>query len=174
VSSCRERNRKRDQEEAGKPERRDRREYKRGYDRAWNKKKYHDDPEYRKRKLARFRAYYARHRAELIERMRSRYRADVHVAEKERARRYGLSAADYNLMLARQDGVCAICKRSGRKLCVDHCHATGKVRGLLCSNCNRGLGFYNDNPVFTQAATAYLARSLGGDSTRSPPVEPGA
>ena len=123
----------------------------RAYHRAWNKRKYHEDQQYRERKLASVRKYYAAHRAELIERMRRRYRADVHVAEKERARRYGLSAEDYNKLLARQNGVYGICKRPGRKLCVDHCHATGKVRGLLCHNCNSGLGLYNDNPVFTQA-----------------------
>ena len=81
----------------------------------------------------------------------------------ERLRRYGLSAADYAKLLARQNGACGICKRSGRALCIDHCHLTGKVRGLLCHKCNRGLGHYDDNPVFTQAATAYLARSLGDE-----------
>ena len=165
--SGRERNRKQRQDEAGTLEGHDKREaqraYHRAYHRAWSKRKYHEDPQYRERKLAQSLAYYAAHRAELIERMRRRYRADVHVAEKFRARHYGLSAADYNRILARQNGVCGICKRPGRKLCVDHCHATGKVRGLLCHNCNRGLGFYNDNPAFTRAATAYLLRSLGGE-----------
>ncbi len=69
--------------------------------------------------------------------------------------RYGLSDADYDALLARQRGVCANCKRN-RRLGVDHCHATGKVRGLLCGNCNRGLGLFHDDPELLRAAAAYL------------------
>jgi len=86
---------------------------------------------------------------------------DPHLREKRRARRYGLSDDNYNAILARQHGACGICKRSGRVLCVDHCHATDKVRGLLCHNCNKALGLFNDDPDSTQAATVYLKRSLG-------------
>ena len=66
-------------------------------------------------------------------------------------------------MLERQGKVCGICKTPGKPLCVDHCHATGKVRGLLCRDCNLGLGNYKDNPVFTRAATAYLEASRCDD-----------
>ena len=66
-------------------------------------------------------------------------------------------------MLERQGKVCGICKTPGKPLCVDHCHATGKVRGLLCRDCNLGLGNYKDNPVFTRAATAYLEASRRDD-----------
>jgi hypothetical protein len=61
-------------------------------------------------------------------------------------------------MLARQGGTCAICrtKPPGQKLGVDHCHICNKVRRLLCSGCNLGLGHYKDNPQLTQAATDYL------------------
>jgi Recombination endonuclease VII len=60
-------------------------------------------------------------------------------------------------MVAKQNGLCAICKRKpAKKLCVDHCHATGIVRGLLCRKCNTGLGCYEDNPTFLRSATAYL------------------
>ena len=51
----------------------------------------------------------------------------------------------------------AICKRAPQRgLCVDHCHASGKVRGLLCRKCNMGLGLYDENPEFVRAALAYL------------------
>ena len=66
-------------------------------------------------------------------------------------------------MRERQGNVCGICKTPGKPLCVDHCHATGKVRGLLCRDCNLGLGNYKDNPVFTRAATAYLEASRCDD-----------
>lgn len=60
--------------------------------------------------------------------------------------KYGITAIDYEKMLARQKGCCAICgKHQGslnKILCVDHCHNSGKVRGLLCDTCNKFLGFY--------------------------------
>jgi hypothetical protein len=72
-------------------------------------------------------------------------------------KRYGISVLEYELRLALQGGVCAICKEKPKRwLFVDHCHRTGKVRGLLCGNCNSGLGFYQDNPRLTLAATTYL------------------
>jgi len=85
---------------------------------------------------------------------------------------YGMSLMDYDVLFRRQRGVCAICKRrSARTLCVDHCHATGKVRGLLCSKCNLGIGQLEDNPILVRAASAYLEASLGasiGNSLGSP------
>ena len=59
--------------------------------------------------------------------------------------RYGLAASAYDVMLAQQGGVCRICKlpcSTGKRLAVDHDHVTGKVRGLLCRRCNRGLGHF--------------------------------
>lgn len=58
-------------------------------------------------------------------------------------RLYGISLTVYNEMLAKQDGKCAICSRectTGRSLAVDHCHSTGKIRGLLCQGCNTSIG----------------------------------
>ncbi|UOF77962.1 recombination endonuclease viI [Caudoviricetes sp.] len=74
-------------------------------------------------------------------------------------RRYGLSVDDYNDMLMAQSGGCAICggqNIKGRRLAVDHDHATGKVRGLLCDKCNRGLGNFQDNIVYLKEAINYL------------------
>jgi len=57
-------------------------------------------------------------------------------------RRYGITLDDYNEMLKKQSNKCKICKISPdnlkRKLCIDHCHETGKIRGLLCDKCNNG------------------------------------
>jgi hypothetical protein len=89
-------------------------------------------------------------------RRRQRWATDADFRDRCRARSHGLSLQDYRAMLERQGKVCGICKTPGKPLCVDHCHATGKVRGLLCRDCNLGLGNYKDNPVSTRAATAYL------------------
>lgn len=65
----------------------------------------------------------------------------------------------YKVVLTEQAGVCAICKRPDtRALAVDHSHQTGKVRGLLCGNCNRGLGMFADDPARLAGAISYLAR----------------
>jgi hypothetical protein len=75
--------------------------------------------------------------------------------------RYGISAEDYEAMLVRQGGVCAMCGmeyHTGRLLCVDHDHATGKVRGLLCIRCNAGLG-YIESAEWMEAAMRYLAEN---------------
>lgn len=77
--------------------------------------------------------------------------------------KYGITLGDYDRMLTEQGGHCAICPatepgRAGRKyLYVDHCHSTGRVRGLLCGNCNNGLGWFKDDPIRLQNAIAYLA-----------------
>lgn len=76
-------------------------------------------------------------------------------------RRYGITVADYDQMLVAQNGVCKICRQvcvTGRSLSVDHCHETGKVRGLLCASCNNGLGRFKDNALLLRAAAEYLER----------------
>ena len=69
-----------------------------------------------------------------------------------------MTLLEYELRLARQNGACAICKKTPKRrlLCVDHCHVTGKVRGLLCKKCNSGLGFYDDDAKRMQAGVDYL------------------
>lgn len=76
-------------------------------------------------------------------------------------KKYGLTIDGYNELLARQNGQCAICGREGHDKCntrlaVDHCHATKKVRGLLCGNCNNGLGRFQDDVALLERALSYL------------------
>ena len=72
---------------------------------------------------------------------------------------YQLSTKEYSELLASQKGKCLICK-SSRKLVVDHDHISGKVRGILCDHCNRGLGYFRDNPAFLTDAAKYLGGAL--------------
>ena len=67
---------------------------------------------------------------------------------------------EYNVLLDSQKGVCAICgsdrNKNGTALCVDHCHTTGVVRGLLCHNCNVSIGRFNDDVNLLMKAIHYL------------------
>ncbi len=84
--------------------------------------------------------------------------------DKDLKRFYGISSSDYEEMLVKQGGVCLLCNEectSGKRLAVDHCHVTGKVRGLLCGKCNRGLGMFNDNIAVLLKAAEYLKLHKG-------------
>ncbi len=72
--------------------------------------------------------------------------------------RQGLTEAQYTVLLDAQDQVCAIChSHNGRRhLCIDHDHKTGKVRALLCGNCNSALGHVGDNPDRLLQMAEYL------------------
>lgn len=80
--------------------------------------------------------------------------------------RYGISIVEYNTLLKSQNGVCAICEQLETKkmkntlqyLSVDHCHKTGKNRGLLCDSCNRTLGNMKDDIVLFRKAMGYLIK----------------
>jgi hypothetical protein len=83
------------------------------------------------------------------------------------ARKYGLTPTAVEDMLTAQDGSCAICKTTNplgegntstanSSFCVDHCHTTGRIRGMLCNACNRGLGFFRDSKENLRNAIAYL------------------
>ncbi len=90
------------------------------------------------------------------DRRRVRRALEPDYRDAERARRYGLSLADYRALQERQGHACAICRKVTRDLCIDHCHVTGRVRGLLCRSCNSALGFCADDPRLLRAALAYL------------------
>jgi hypothetical protein len=78
-------------------------------------------------------------------------------------RSYGLGFKEYEEMLFNQKGVCSICNgkppnHHKKRLNIDHCHTTGKVRGLLCDACNRAIGLLKDSPDLLNKAILYLAR----------------
>ena len=125
------------------------------------------------------RAYRAKNRAHLIATKKAWDAANPEMVSMQRARKrvkamntklngalryhYQITLERYNAVLAEQGGVCAICrkfevtKRTNR-LVVDHDHATGKIRGLLCHRCNCGLGYLKDDPVLIERAGEYLRR----------------
>ncbi|EIM6622183.1 endonuclease VII domain-containing protein [Salmonella enterica] len=78
--------------------------------------------------------------------------------------KYGITLERYNELSEAQNHVCAICGNAETRvihgtltsLCVDHCHQSGKVRGLLCANCNRAIGLIKDNTELLKNAVRYL------------------
>ena len=73
--------------------------------------------------------------------------------------KYGINRLEYDEMLLSQDGICLICGKSCptyRSLSVDHDHETGRIRGLLCDLCNKGLGQFKDDPKLLIRAAQYL------------------
>jgi Recombination endonuclease VII len=86
------------------------------------------------------------------------------VRRRSRLKAYGLSQEDYDRLLAEQDGKCAICRNDkingfGSRLAVDHDAETGKVRGILCGNCNRGIGALKHDVKILRAAIEYLEKT---------------
>jgi hypothetical protein len=134
---------------------------------------------------ARAKVWYAKNRERAIENVKAWQRANPErvqatrkaVRERRKAqdreahlqRTFGIDTAEYEALLRAQGGRCRICGRLPRKgsaLHVDHDHATGKVRGLLCFRCNGGLGQFGDDPNQLAVAIEYLAGELEATPTR--------
>ena len=81
-------------------------------------------------------------------------------AAANRLRKYALTDTEFEALVDRQEGRCAICQRvPDGPLAIDHDHATGRVRGLLCRMCNLGIGHLRDDPALLRAALSYLESS---------------
>jgi hypothetical protein len=99
--------------------------------------------------------YCAQHSAEAPQRERAQ------IVRRARERQFGITHDQFLTMLEAQGGVCAICgngNSNGRLLSIDHDHATGAVRGLLCDRCNPLLGYARDSIPVLEAAIEYLER----------------
>ena len=126
------------------------------------------------------RNYYQRNKAKILEKQRQKYadpefRAELLEKRREQHKartpeekwakdiywKYGISAKEYWKIFEKQDGVCAICGKppTKQKLCVDHCHHTDKVRGLLCKACNAAIGQLQDSVENCIKASDYLRRT---------------
>lgn len=98
----------------------------------------------------------------------NRERADENRRRWNIKKLYGITVEEYDELLKKQGKVCAICGddeplvhgRTGKqfRLAVDHCHTTGRVRGLLCQKCNRAIGLLRDNIDLLRKAADYLER----------------
>ena len=106
------------------------------------------------------RASYARHRERRCAESRAKVGFNTRMSWLRRLRRMGITEAEYNRRFEQQGGLCLICEKPGegrfKRLCADHNHKTGKFRGLICNQCNSGLGHFKDNSYFLRAAIAYL------------------
>jgi hypothetical protein len=82
-------------------------------------------------------------------------------------KRFNITTEKYNEMFLKQNGCCAICGKHQKKFkkafAVDHCHKTGEIRGLLCSNCNRAIGYLYDNILYLNSAIQYLNKYNVGE-----------
>lgn len=141
-------------------------EYWRAYRRSWNQTHREKNREYQ-------RQYREKNKEQILQKQRAwaktnrgRYNAranDWRRKYPQKAReakvkwKFGLEPERYRAMLLEQGGRCAIC-RIAFSTHVDHDHKTGKVRGLLCHECNTGLGFFRDDPVRLELASEYLKK----------------
>lgn len=78
--------------------------------------------------------------------------------------KHDLTHEQYEKLLADQDGLCAVCRRGPKgktRLSIDHCHRTGKVRGLLCDACNTALGMLDDDVTRIRMLSSYLTLGSG-------------
>ena len=116
------------------------------------------DPEYMKK-------YHAKNRARLLAERREKHKENPEPgrarAQAHRLRKYGLTLSEYEAKVVAQKNLCAVCfkqDQSGRNLAVDHDHATGAIRALLCGPCNMALGLFEDDTARLTSAIRYLIR----------------
>jgi hypothetical protein len=108
-----------------------------------------------------------------LERHRNYYRSNPIIQRSASLKStYGITHEEYEKLFASQGNKCAICGTeqcpTGRFMCVDHDHTSGKVRGILCSKCNHGIGLLRDNVETLKNAIDYLRRySVEGRSGRT-------
>jgi hypothetical protein len=132
-------------------------EKRRAYQREWWAKN-------REENLAKSKAKYEKNK-ETYKAAHRKWKAEnreQHLADSRRLhlwKKYKITVAQYDAMLDQQGGKCAICRgdcTSGRRLAVDHCHTTGRVRALLCYVCNTSIGKFEESPERFRRAAEYL------------------
>ena len=138
------------------------REWQRVYDRGYKRRRYNEDPAYAEQRRERNRK---RRENPEYQTWRRAYMRDytkrtvAHRRAYNLSRKYGLTVEELETRILAQGGVCAICHER-TPVHVDHDHNTGLIRGILCSNCNTGIGLLADDPERLEAALAYINGSL--------------
>lgn len=117
-------------------------------------------------RTARVRVYQSANSANVIDSRRKFVRSDKGKAASRKAylrKKYNIEVGERDELLAEQGGRCAACRSAepGRYWCVDHNHATGQVRGILCWHCNVGLGHFRDDVAALRRAADYLIEAAG-------------
>ena len=122
---------------------------------AHRRKKYQENPEIFKAATTK---WIAQNRERHNEYKRNRYRKNPRAHKNAVLKRcYGITLEEKEALMTAQGGQCGVCRRDlTGKICVDHDHKTGKIRGILCSTCNSGLGFFGDSIEIIQKAISYL------------------
>lgn len=119
--------------------------------RAWAKRHYYKDHEKSKKRKILSTTKWIKNNPEKFELFRLN----------AKLKRYGISRDQYESLLIIYNFACGICGRHqdglSKDLCIDHCHKTGKVRGLLCYNCNLAVGHLKDDPDLALSAAKYLS-----------------
>jgi recombination endonuclease VII len=127
---------------------------------------YATSPKAKAKQLETSRRKWRKNRDHILAKQRGYYAANREYRRKQAygyalARKFGLTAEAHAEMLASQNGSCAIClalDAPGQRLHVDHCHKTGRIRGLLCARCNLGIGRFEDDKTILESAVRYLSR----------------
>ena len=117
-----------------------------------------DNPEKKKEQKKR---HYEKHHEKCLKRSKEWYHTNKdRYRNGAMLRKYGISLEEYNALREQQNYECALCKKhedeNYQGLVIDHSHVTGKVRKLLCTSCNVGLGMFQDNPELLEKAAEYL------------------
>jgi hypothetical protein len=132
-----------------------------------NRDKFRRTPEQQKRYNEKRKKEYAENpaiRAAAKEQVKAWQEKNPLKRKAQRLRKYGITIEQMEATMKKQGGACAICgeKDASRGLhfpVIDHCHGTGKFRGILCGKCNKGIGLLMDSPKLLKAAARYLERN---------------
>lgn len=129
------------------------------YHKAYSAKWYQLNKEKRNAQAAK---YYQEHKQEhnlrnKIWRENNKERNRINGRANNLKRNHNITLEEYESWWNKQEGKCAICKQSNKRILeVDHNHKTGKIRGLLCGNCNKAIGLLDDNPKLFESGVEYL------------------
>lgn len=138
------------------------------YARDWHSKKMASDPSYVQRRKDLAKKYRNKSEYTIYQKsFREQNWGFLKLASwaRELRRNFNITPIVYFMLLDSQGGGCAICggcDSTGRKLAVDHCHKTGKIRGLLCTRCNTSLGVFGDSVEGLRKTLSYLTNATEG------------